>query len=508
MRLLVLIASSVCAFAANAADASALSYEDARHLLNRTGFGATDAEIRRLRGMTRAEATRTLLAETRTTAVTPPPAFTSESGPLRYPRDKASPEERKQFQQEQIRDGLELRGWWIEEMLATPSPLTERMTLFWHNHFVSAQQKVKLAVLMYRQNVTLRENALGNFGALLHAMARDPAMVVYLDNAQNRKGTPNENFAREVMELFTLGEGHYGEHDIKEAARAFTGWSLNRETGHYMFRPFLHDYGTKTVLGRSGYLDGDDVLDVLLAKPETAELVTRKLWREFVSPDPDEREVRRIAARFRESRYEIKVALAEILTSDAFYAPENRGVLVKSPVDLVVGTLRDFGMKPGETVPFAVAAAGMGQNLFGPPNVKGWPGGDAWINASTLLARKAFLDRLFRADGAVADASLPSEMRATASATAGVDALQAPMPDAATELARRIRFMRAMERGMKSVHFDGEAWFETIQSQSATRAATASRVLLAYAPQSPLDAKADPLSLVRQIVLDSAYQLK
>jgi uncharacterized protein (DUF1800 family) len=508
MRRLVL-ALYLCASAATAGEAAALSYDDARHLLNRTGFGATDAEVRRFAGMTREEAARMLLVGTRTTAATAPPAFTADPGPLRYPRVNASAEERKQFQQEQIRDGLELRGWWIEEMLATPSPLTERMTLFWHNHFVSAQQKVRLAVLMYRQNVTLRENALGNFGTLLHAVARDPAMVIYLDNAQNRKGTPNENFAREVMELFTLGEGHYGEQDIKEAARAFTGWSLNRETGRFLFRPFIHDNGSKSVLGRTGNLDGDDVLDILLAKPETAELVTRKLWREFVSPDPDEREVQRIAARFRDSHYEIKVALYQILTSDAFYAAANRGTLVKSPVDLVVGTLRQFGMRPGETVPFAVAAAGMGENLFGPPNVKGWPGGDAWINSSTLLARKAFLDRLFRADdaGGSMDGVTAPEMTPAASATAGADALQAS-PDPGSELARKIRFMRAMDRGLKSVHFDSEAWFETIQSQSATRAATAGRLLLAYAPQGKIDARAEPLALVRQIVLDSAYQLK
>ena len=509
MRRLLVLALYLCASAATAAEAVALSYDDARHLLNRTGFGATDAEIRRFTGMTREEAARTLLADTRTTAATKAPAFTADAGPLRYPRESASAEDRKQFQQEQIRDGLELRGWWIEEMLATPSPLTERMTLFWHNHFVSAQQKVRLAVLMYRQNVTLRENALGNFGTLLHAIARDPAMVVYLDNAQNRKGTPNENFAREVMELFTLGEGHYGEQDIKEAARAFTGWSLNRETGRFLFRPLIHDYGEKTVLGRTGRLDGDDVLDILLARPETAKFVTRKLWLEFVSPDPDEREVERIAARFRESRYEIKVALFEILASDAFYAASNRGTLVKSPVDLVVGALRQFGMRPGETVPFAVAAAGMGQNLFGPPNVKGWPGGDAWINSSRLLARKAFLDRLFRADDAAGsmDAATTPEMTATVSATAGADALQASA-DASSELARRIRFMRTMDRGLRSVHFDSEAWFETIQSQSSTRAATAGRLLLAYAPQGEIDTKAEPLALVRQIVLDAAYQLK
>src|SRR5450432_4935955 len=237
------------------------------------------------------------------------------------------------FQKQQVREGLDLRGWWVEEMLATPSPLTERMTLFWHNHFVSSQQKVKLAELMYRQNVTLRANALGNFGVLLHAIGRDPAMVIYLDSAQNRKGTPNENFAREVMELFTLGEGNYTEQDVKEAARAFTGWSLDRTSGQFVFRRFIHDDGVKTVLGRTGNLDGDQVLDILLAQPATAEFVTSKLWREFVSPDPDPREVRRIAQLFRSSNYDIKVALRALLTCDAFWAPENRGTLVKSPVE-------------------------------------------------------------------------------------------------------------------------------------------------------------------------------
>jgi uncharacterized protein (DUF1800 family) len=385
------------------------------------------------------------------------------------------------------------------------------MTLFWHNHFVSSQQKVKVALLMYRQNVTLRENALGNFGTLLHAVARDPAMVIYLDNAQNRKGTPNENFAREVMELFTLGEGHYGEQDIKEAARAFTGWSLDRDTGRFRFRPFIHDYGQKTVLGRTGNLDGDDVLDVLLSKPETAEFVTRKLWREFVSPDPDEREVKRIAARFRDSHYDIKVALQAMLTSEAFYAAENRGTLIKSPVDLVVGTMRQFGMRPSEAIPFAVAAAGMGQNLFGPPNVKGWPGGEAWINASTLLARKAFLDRLFRADDAAGRADAPTSPSMSAEATStmtDVLAANAPGADAGSALARRIKFMRAMDRSLKSLHFDSEVWFAQLKASSDARAATASRMLLAYAPQTEVEPAGESLAIVRQIVLDAAYELK
>jgi uncharacterized protein (DUF1800 family) len=393
----------------------------------------------------------------------------------------------------------------IGEMLSTPSPLTERMTLFWHSHFVSSQQKVKLAELMYRQNVTLRAQALGNFGAMLHAVARDPAMIVYLDSAQNRKGAANENFARELMELFTLGEGNYGESDVKEAARAFTGWSLDRERGEFVFRRAVHDYGSKTVLDRTGNFDGDDVIDILLAQPSTAEFVSRKLWREFVSPDPDAAEVKRIAARFRDSGYDIKTALYALLTSDAFYARENRGTLFKSPVDLVVGTLRQFGMHPGDTIPFAVAAAGMGQNLFSPPNVRGWPGQEAWINTSSLLARKQFLDRLMRAEGGAAGLpqSMPGDTMTASDRT--------PSPGAAdeTEQARRVRLMRAVDRGVRSVQFDSVAWFAQWKAPADAQArnADAVRLLFAVVPQTPPQGT-EPLAMLRELVLDAAYELK
>ena len=494
-----------------------LTYDDARHLLNRAGFGATESEIRRTIGVTREQAARNLLDNVRTSPVTPPPAWTAEAGALRYPRrgENATEAEKKMFQQEQIREGLELRGWWVGEMLSTPSPLTERMTLFWHNHFVSSQQKVKLAELMYRQNATLRANALGSFADLLHAIARDPAMVIYLDNAQNRKGSPNENFAREVMELFTLGEGHYTEHDIKEAARAFTGWSLDRQTGQFVFRRFIHDGGEKTVLGRTGKLDGDQVLDILLGEPATAAFITRKLWREFVSLDPDEAAIRRIAQRFRDSRYDIKVALYGLFTSDAFYASENRGVLVKSPIDLVVGTLRQFDIKPGDATPFAVAAASMGQNLFAPPNVKGWPGQETWITASTLLARKQFLERLFRGDETSSRMLPGANAQGTLTANAGTmgavpkQAIQA-QGALDPEKARQIRFMRAMERGVSSVQFESGLWLTQFDASRGTRSRSgaASRLLLATAPQSVPDASSEPLALVRALVLDAAYQLK
>src|SRR5258706_158646 len=212
--------------------------------------------------------------------------------------------------------------------VAAPMGFDDARHLLVRTGFAGRQQKVKANQLMYRQNLLLRRHALGNFAVLLHAIARDPAMVVYLDSASNRKGEPNENFAREVMELFTLSEGHYTENDIKEAARAFTGWSLARETFGFRFRPMLHDDGDKTVLGRSGRFDGDQVLDILLAQPATAEFITAKLWKEFISPTPDEREVKRLAKLFRDSGYELTPLLSALLASDAFFAPADRGPLV------------------------------------------------------------------------------------------------------------------------------------------------------------------------------------
>ena len=515
---LFLLAATI-AMPATAASNAVLGYDDARHLLARTGFGPTDAEVRAYAGLSREAAVTQLLKDTRITAMSAPPASAVDTTPLRPPRGETAPEaERKAFVQQQTREGLELRAWWLQEMLVTPSPLTERMTLFWHNHFVSGQPKVRISRLMYRQNVTLRTNALGNFGTLLHAIAKDPAMVVYLDSAQNRKGAPNENFAREVMELFTLGEGHYAEQDIKEAARAFTGWSIDRETGQFVFRRFLHDDDVKTVFGKSGRFDGDAVLDLLLARPETAEYVTARLWREFVSPEPDAAEVRRIATRFRESNYEIKAALRELLLSPAFYALENRGVLVKSPAEFVVGTLRALELRPEQTLPFAIAAAGMGQNLMSPPNVKGWPGGETWINTSTLLARKQFVDRLTRADDLPVSVAMPtmnaadtgSERMETAAASARVPK-RAITPGAALDedKARQQRFARQMERGLASVQFNSARWIAQFPGATPNeRARWAQRLLLAVEPQQPADFSADSLTLVHGLVLDAAYQLK
>src|SRR5262245_15405655 len=253
------------ALAAAAARAQGMGPEDARHLLNRTGFDAQLREIDEYAKLTRREAVERVLAGVRSEARTPRPAWANEWTDPRHIRQMGE-DERRAFIRLQVERALELKAWWLTEMLGTESPFTERMTLFWPNHFTSSVQKVRSPPLMLRQNALLRKHALGNFGELLHAVSRDPAMLVYLDSATNRRGQPNENFARELMELFTLGEGRYREQDIKEAARAFTGWSIDLASGEFRFRRMLHDYGAKSVLGRS-VETGDEVLDVLLAQP-------------------------------------------------------------------------------------------------------------------------------------------------------------------------------------------------------------------------------------------------
>jgi len=491
MRIVAFLALFVLAGAAQAAP---IGYEGARHFLNRTGFGATDAEVRKFAALERNQAVDRVLATARREPSVQPPAFVDATFEPFYRFKQMSAEERKAAQRRLFEQGFELRAWWLREMIATPSPLSERMTLFWHGHFATSQQKVRASQLMYRQNALLRREALGNFATMLHAVAKDPAMLVYLDNAGNRKQAPNENFAREVMELFTLGEGRYGEQDVKEAARAFTGWSLDRDTGEFTFRRLWHDYGDKTVLGKSGRFDGDDVLDILLAHPQTAEFICGKLWREFVSREPDPREVARWAAVFRDARYEMKPLLRAILSSQAFWAPENRGALIKSPVDLVVGTLRTFDIHPIDLRPAVFAVAALGQNPFAPPNVKGWPGGEAWINSSTLLGRKQWLDRVFRGSDPAMMAAAPNAVRDDSG-------------EAVKEKGPGERYRRMMERGMADYTFDGERFIRSLPV-SADGAARVDRLVLATAPVNPVPEDADAADRVRALVADPAYELK
>jgi uncharacterized protein (DUF1800 family) len=490
-----------CMLAANAAFAAPadapLGADGARHLLNRTGFAASESELRTFSGLTREAAAKRLLGAVTGKAIAAPPTWVNELPIAPRKLQAMSQEERMAELRRNVEHAFELREWWYREMLTTPSPLTEKMTLFWHNHFATSQQKVRFTPLLYRQNAMLRRNALGNFGTLLREVARDPAMLIYLDGANSRKDQPNENFAREAMELFTLGEGHYTEADIKDAARAFTGWSIDRDTGEFMFRRGIHDYGRKSVLGKSGNFDGDQVIDILLAKPETAQFITRKLWREFISPTPDEQAIARLAARFKDSGYDIGKLMLAMLSSDAFYANENRAALIKSPVELVVGTMKQFDIDAPNLRPFVIAGALLGQNLFAPPNVKGWPGQEHWINSATLLGRKQFIDRLFRNEDRM-EATMRAQDEAAA-LTGGT-----PLPG------REARMQRQMERQMGGIRWNLDQWAEPLASNEKGEAGSTrlARVVLAVAPQSELPAQAKPADWVRQLVLDPAYQLK
>jgi uncharacterized protein (DUF1800 family) len=282
-----------------------------------------------------------------------------------------------------------LQGIWLYRMIFTAHPLRERMTLFWHNHFATSIAKVNNPALMQRQNDLLRAHALGRFPALLAAMGRDPAMLVWLDSTANRKAHPNENYAREVMELFTLGRGHYTERDVQEAARAFTGWFV--QGGRFREIAAQHDDGEKTILGRTGRFDGDDIPAILLDQPACAEFLCTKLVRAFVTEiDPVTPElVRPLAAELRASGYDMRVPLATILRSALFHDPAVRRRRVKSPVEHAIGTLRALEIvKPTvQADALAQACARMGQALYAPPSVAGWDGGTAWANSTTMLNR-------------------------------------------------------------------------------------------------------------------------
>ncbi|HEX7911330.1 MAG TPA: DUF1800 domain-containing protein [Paraburkholderia sp.] len=494
------------ASAAPESEQTILDADDARFFLTRVGFAPDSAELVQYDGLTREQAVDRVLAAARTEAVTPLPDWVLEPIPTRDVRKGWTDEQRRDEQRQRGQRYEILRAWWVREMLNTPSPLTERMTLFWHNHFTSGQDKVPYPQQVALQNMLLRRDALGNFGELLHDVAKDPAMLQYLDGASNRKGKPNENFAREVMELFTLGEGHYTQRDVSEAARAYTGWSLDPDTQSYVWRANQHDDGIKTVLGETGPFDGDQVLDILLARPETATFVTTKLWREFVSDTPDPSRVAPIAAQFRASHYDIKVALRGLFLSDAFWDDANRGVLVKSPVDFVVGTLRGFDIGYDNTAPFAAEVRTLGENLFYPPNVKGWPGGTTWINSSTLLARKQFVEQLFRATEAASPRRMSNPASAKIAASGAMPGMQMnpPMQPAMAHVA---------QGGKGGVRFDVDTWLAHYNTAPAAKPGLSAELQLQHAvlPLTPVDAidtGSTASAYLQALLMDPAYQLK
>ena len=377
----------------------------AAHLLNRAGFGGAPAHIDSLAASGMAATVRYLVdGPARPTAAVAPewarprnllalreevqqammnvPAGANEAA-MKQARQRVVKDERR----EQYEHFSDLIGWWLERMRESQDPLEEKMTLFWHGHFATSAVKVKDAYLMWQQNQTFRDHARGNFGVLVKAISRDPAMIDWLDLKESKAAHPNENFAREVMELFTLGEGNYTEKDVTEGARAFTGYRIFPQDESFRFDPGQHDNGPKQFLGRNDVHDGDQAIDAILAQPACARYMSRKLWTFFAYENPSDALVETLAATMRAYRYETRPVLHQLFTSAEFYSPAAMRTQIKSPVQWMVQTARELEITLPGRGPLQAALRQMGQVPFNPPSVKGWDGGKAWISTSTLLTR-------------------------------------------------------------------------------------------------------------------------
>lgn len=351
----------------------------AAHLYRRAGFGATPAELDTAVKAGPMNAVQTLLSET-----TEPQSYLTQMSSLADASLATGNPER-------------LSAWWAYRMLSTPAQLLEKMTLFWHGHFATSAEKVQDAELMFVQNQLLRKFAVGDFAGLLLEISRDPAMLVYLDSASNRKAHPNENFAREIMELFCLGEGNYTEQDIRELARCFTGWEVKRRK--FRFNRYQHDSGTKSVLGDSGTFGGEEGVGIVVGQDSAALFIAAKLVKYFVmdEPQPSPELLAPLANFLRDQDMQIGPTVQKLLSSNLFYSKHSVGRKVRSPVELAIGFLRTLD---GSTDSYKLAEAlqRLGQGLLYPPSVKGWDGGRTWINSSTLLARSNLIRSLLEND--------------------------------------------------------------------------------------------------------------
>lgn len=371
-----------------------------QHLLWRAGFGPMAEEIHQLESASQSSYVKTLFKASSKSPTYMDVADNAIKGLMMGVEDigrmqkQLDEDERKKLRQQSREDLKSLNLTWISEMVNSEAQLREKMSLFWHGHFASRNINI-----LYQQQLLdiIRRNALGNFGDLLRGVSKSAAMINFLNNNQNRKGHPNENFAREVMELFTMGRGNYSEQDIKEAARAFTGWGANI-AGEFVFRRNQHDEGKKTVLGKTGNFDGDDVLGILLENKQTAVYISRKIYRFFVNEEVDENKVQWLAGRFFQNNYNIQSLMHDIFSSDWFYDAKNIGSRIKSPVELLVGIQRTLPMEISNAEVLLLLQRLLGQILFYPPNVAGWPGGKNWIDSSSLMLRLRIPQMIYAVD--------------------------------------------------------------------------------------------------------------
>jgi uncharacterized protein (DUF1800 family) len=369
-----------------------------QHLLNRAGFGENPEKIQSYIGMSSSKVVRQLLKDAENIeALKIETVFQDPESRREMTRSMAQKTELPQEVAAKIlKDGrqkiADLNVQWIGQMVRSKAVLREKMTLFWHGHFAC-----RSLVAYFTQNLhnTIRTHALGKFGDLLMAVSKEPAMLRFLNNQQNRKASPNENFAREVMELFTMGRGNYTETDIKEAARAFTGWGIGLD-GQFMFRQHQHDEGLKIIFGKTGNFTGEDVIKMILARPETAVFICRKVYTFFVNENPNEQIINQLAQRFRKTDYDIADLMERVFTADWFYDKANVGTRIKSPIELLVSIHRITNLELADRKTLLFLQKILGQILFYPPTVAGWAGGRNWIDSSTLMIRMKLSENLFR----------------------------------------------------------------------------------------------------------------
>ncbi|MCB9914088.1 MAG: DUF1800 domain-containing protein [Planctomycetes bacterium] len=385
------LALSLClgapSFAQEAAPApDAWTAREARHLLNRAAFGATPAELDAAVALGRAATIERLLLGGREVE---PPFFATVGVADFGGLDGRSPAEQREVRRQvRERDKGQLAAythWWLERMRRGEDPLRDRMTLFWHGFFTTSSKDLRRTFEVIQQHQLLRDHALESYAELLAGIVHDPAMLYYLDNTKNKKGKPNENLARELLELFSLGEGNYTERDVQEVARALTGHQAGRDGGFELNRK-QHDDGEKTILGRTGRFDAEDVVAILLEQDACARWVAGRLLESFEGARPDAARLDEYAACLREADYALRPFLRKLLDDPRFYRDEVVGARVLGPVDFLVSSERRLGLEVSPEFVYR-AASELGQTLFQPPNVKGWEGGESWITTASLIGR-------------------------------------------------------------------------------------------------------------------------
>lgn len=385
----------------------------AAHLLGRAAFGGTPKDVLRLHAMGLDRAVDSLLDAPDDADLFPPPEGLKPVDPEALKRSLRGTDEEKQaalrmLRKESREQIVNLRSWWLNRMRWGTAPAREKAVLFWHGHWATSVEKVKIPYAIWQQNETFRRLSMGDFEPLAQAVSQDPAMIRYLDLQQSKRGQPNENFAREVMELFTLGEGHYSEQDIREAARAFTGYRIDPSTMQFRFAPWQHDEGMKEFFGFEGAFSGEDIVAMLSANPQCSRFIARKTWTFYAAENPPEPLVGELARQYRASGMIFRQLLGLIFRSREFHAETVMRSQIKGPIQWLVQACKELEIPLPDQMEGILRD--LGQVPFAPPNVKGWDGGKSWISSATLLRRYNMAGNLVKTQTLDVDAILPGNL--------------------------------------------------------------------------------------------------